>query len=147
MENPSSKTPWYAAGLAFECSQCGRCCAGPNEGFVWVTKDEIAEIAAFLAIPAADVNAQYVRRAAGRLSLIEHPNRDCIFLLPPDPATGIRGCQVYSCRPRQCRTWPFWPGNLVNPQCWSLAAVRCPGVNRGKLFPLEEIETRASATE
>ncbi len=47
---------------------------------------------------------------------------------------------IYSVRPNQCRTWPFWPSNLKNPGDWNKAAQKCPGINRGKLYSFEEIE-------
>ena len=157
--------PWYAAGLAFECSACGRCCAGPNEGYVWLGDREIAAIAEFLSTSAEEVRRQYVRRVDGHFSLIERPdNHDCIFLLPagataaqPPWATGqnvstgaahpwhpvARGCRIYAVRPLQCRNWPFWAGNLSSPESWSQAAQRCPGVNRGRRFSAEEIHERS----
>jgi Fe-S-cluster containining protein len=135
--------PWYAAGLAFECGQCGRCCAGPNEGYVWVSDVEITAIAAFLSMTPEDLRRQYVRRTDGRHTLIERPdNHDCIFLTAAGDAAQSRGCRIYSVRPAQCRTWPFWPGNLHSPESWSHAAQRCPGVNRGQKFSLEQIHER-----
>lgn len=141
---PSPK--WYTAGLAFECSGCGRCCAGPEEGYVWVNQSEVQAIAQFLGISTEQMRSQYVRNVGRRMSLREGPSRDCIFLLPePQPGTG-RGCKVYPVRPRQCRTWPFWPGNIRNPDSWSEAADRCPGINRGPLHPAENIEAKARET-
>jgi hypothetical protein len=135
--------PWYAAGLAFECSACGRCCAGPNEGFVWVSDRELAAIAEFLSTSAEEVRRQYVRRVDGHLSLIERPeNHDCTFLLPAAAGAAARGCRVYPVRPLQCRNWPFWVTNLSSPESWSQAAQRCPGVNRGRQFSAEEIDER-----
>jgi len=139
----TSSAPWYAAGLAFECSQCGRCCAGPNEGYVWVEDAEIAAIAESLALPVEEVRRRYVRRVNGRLCLIERPdNHDCIFLSADAGDGKPRGCQVYAVRPLQCRTWPFWAGNLDSPDDWARAATRCPGVNRGQKFTLQQIHER-----
>ncbi|HUT56524.1 MAG TPA: YkgJ family cysteine cluster protein [Phycisphaerae bacterium] len=141
-----SRTPWYAAGLAFECVGCGRCCEGPAEGYVWVTGEEIAAIAAFLGIDEQEARRRYVRRVGRRWSLIERPdNRDCIFLTPPE-ADGARRCHIYPVRPSQCRTWPFWPGNIPSPQSWSQAGMRCPGINRGGRFSRDEIDAKAKAT-
>jgi uncharacterized protein len=137
--------PWFAAGLAFECFSCGRCCAGPGEGYVWVTDREIADIAAFLGTTSEEIRRMYVRRVGGGLSLVERPgNHDCVFLSPPAEG-GSRGCRIYSARPRQCRNWPFWAGNLSSPEDWSRAARRCQGVNRGKKFSAEEINERMRA--
>ncbi len=136
-----SKLPWYVAGLAFECSQCGRCCAGPDEGYVWVSETDLAMIAQFLGAGVEQVRGKYTRRCMGRTSLLEHPvTHDCVFLTPS-------GCSIYEARPMQCRTWPFWPGNLASPRAWSQAAGRCCGINRGPLHPFEEIQAKRQATE
>ena len=136
IENP----PWYIAGLAFECTECGRCCAGPEEGFVWATDKEISAIAAFLRMSDQAFRARYVRTYYRRTSLIEKKDtKDCIFL-----ENGK--CRIYSVRPTQCRTWPFWKSNVGTPEDWSEAAMRCPGINRGKLHSHEEIVEKINKT-
>jgi len=140
-----SKTPWYSAGLAFECTGCGLCCAGPQEGFVWVSKKQIAEIADYLSITQAEMMRKYVRKVQRRLSLVERSdNKDCIFLT--DDGAGNRKCRIYPVRPTQCRTWPFWPNNLATPTDWALAGLRCPGINRGNLQSYDQIEAKRTAT-
>jgi Fe-S-cluster containining protein len=129
-----STTPWYQAGLRFECTQCGNCCTGAP-GYVWVNKQEIESLAALLKLEAAEFEKRYVRQVGIRKSLIEFPNGDCVFF-----HSESRTCQVYEGRPRQCRTWPFWNSNLSNPQAWAQAAEHCPGCNRGNLVELEQIE-------
>ena len=138
------KPPWYGAGLAFECVRCGRCCAGPEEGYVWVTDEEIAAIAHHLRIP-EDLMRRFVRRIGGRCSLVERKdNNDCIFLTASDAGGQI--CRIYLVRPSQCRTWPFWPGNLTSPEAWANAQRRCPGINQGPICSREEIEAKRDAT-
>jgi len=139
------KPPWYTAGLAFECVQCGRCCAGPEEGFVWVTPDEIAAIAEHLGISVDEMRDKYCKREGRRWTLIERDdNRDCIFLVEDE--RGRKVCRIYPVRPTQCRTWPFWPTNLTSEHAWAMAGLRCPGINRGKVFPCHEIEARRDET-
>ena len=148
------KPPWYAAGLAFECVGCGRCCAGPEEGYVWVTPEEVAAIAAYLGRPAAEVMRRYVRCEDGRLSLVEDAEtRDCVFLNAPSAARegapagpAQRTCAIYPVRPMQCRTWPFWAHNLTAPGAWARAGRRCPGINRGQRFACDEILAKRNAT-
>lgn len=140
MNQQSNEPPWYVAGLAFECLACGRCCAGPEEGYVWATDEEIAAMAEHLRLAESTFRKRYVRRVGKRQSLIEKkPSKDCIFL-----ADGR--CDIYEVRPTQCRTWPFWSSNLETPEDWSLAGLRCPGINRGSLVSLDEIESRRRAT-
>jgi len=136
--------PWYAAGLAFGCTECGSCCAGPEEGYVWVTDAEIATIAEHLSLTEKQMRRKYVRAVYGRMSLIEGHNNDCIFLRPNNK--GTKDCSVYSVRPSQCRTWPFWPSNLRSPDAWAIAHMRCGGMNRGKLHTCDEIDAQRNAT-
>ncbi len=141
-----SKTPWYAGGLAFECLGCGRCCAGPEEGYVWITPKEIDPLAEHLKLPVREVRARYVRRTWGRLSLREDPEtKDCVFL--QRDGQGQRCCAIYPVRPTQCRTWPFWPGNLRSPDRWCEAAERCPGINRGPMHPCDEVTRDRNRTD
>jgi uncharacterized protein len=141
----ASKTPWYSCGLAFECQGCGGCCAGPVEGYVWITQDELEAIATHLRISTREMTEKYTRRVGKRISLREVPvTMDCVFL--ETDRDGQRNCRIYSYRPVQCRTWPFWQSNIKSPDNWASAATRCAGINRGKLHNLEEIETRRDAT-
>ncbi len=130
--------PWYIAGLHFECVQCGRCCSGPSEGYIWVTRPEIEFIADFLKISVGQVRQEYLKRIGLRTTIIEHPGtKDCIFL---QDITGQQRCLIYPVRPGQCRAWPFWPENLTNPNAWNKAAQKCHGINQGRLYTHDEIE-------
>ncbi len=138
-------TPWYAAGLAFECQHCGRCCSGPEEGYVWVKKSEVVSIAEFLGMTVEQVHEKYLCKAGRRYSIKERPdNKDCVFLQVGEDET--KTCRIYPVRPTQCRTWPFWPNNISSPQAWSHTQRRCPGINRGEVLSCEQIKARARAT-
>jgi len=130
--------PWFAAGLRFECTQCGDCCSGP-EGYVWVNQAEIDQLAAAVGMEPGEFEAALVRRVGVRRSLRERAGGDCVLL---DGQT--RRCTAYEARPRQCRSWPFWDSNLRSPQAWSEAAAGCPGCNSGPLVPLETIRMQAA---
>ena len=133
-----NKVSWYIGGLHFECLECGSCCSGPDEGYIWVTKPEIKLIAAFLKISVDELKRKYLKRVGLRSTVIEHPaTRDCIFLRDIE---GQRRCVIYKVRPNQCRNWPFWPYNLFNSNHWNEAAQRCPGINCGKGYSFEQIE-------
>ena len=131
------KIPWFQEGLRFECTQCGNCCTG-SPGYVWVNREEIQRLADLLGLELSEFHRQYLRKVHGRESLIELPGGDCVFF---DSET--RRCRVYSERPRQCRSWPFWGSNLRSPQTWQSTCQVCPGSGQGELVPLEEIETRS----
>ncbi|WP_020467281.1 YkgJ family cysteine cluster protein [Singulisphaera acidiphila] len=128
---------WYGDGLSFECTRCGACCTGAP-GYVWVIAEEIARLAAYRGETVDQFSKQYVRRVGQRYSLIEKPGGDCIFW---DKASG---CTVYSARPVQCQTWPFWPENLESPEDWEGVKSVCPGSGRGQWFSLEEIQASAA---
>ncbi len=133
------RNKWYIGGLHFECVQCGNCCAGPGEGFIWITRPEIEILAKHLEITPGELRKKYMKRFFNRTSIVEHPRtKDCIFLKKTGPNT--QGCAVYKARPNQCRTWPFWSSNLTSANAWNQAAKRCPGINRVKFHSFEQIE-------
>jgi len=140
MNNGNEKTPWYIGGLHFECMQCSGCCCGPDEGYVWTTKREVELIAKHLKMTVKQFREKYARKIGTRTSLLEKPgNKDCIFIIEAD---GRKTCAIYSVRPRQCRTWPFWKANLTTPDEWNYTASKCPGINRGRAYTFEEINEK-----
>ena len=142
MSKATSKK-WYHGGLAFACQGCGGCCSGPEEGYVWVTAKDIKKMAELLGLNEADFRNQYVRRIGRRYSLKEkEPNKDCVLL--SDTNGNAKQCLVYSIRPVQCRTWPFWKENLSSRRAWDYAAQNCTGLNRGKWFSPEQIQAAAT---
>lgn len=132
--------PWYANGLAFQCTGCGNCCRGT--GYVWVDDEEIEALAAVQNRAAGEVRLLDTRAVQGRVTLREHANGDCIYL---DSRTSR--CRVYEARPRQCRTWPFWRQNLTDQQAWAETGQGCPGVDQGQLVALEVIEAAVAQTD
>lgn len=131
-----SKDSWYSEGLSFSCTQCGNCCSG-DPGYVWATKEEVTKIAAFLGRTDGKLGKEHVRRVGLRYSLTEKPGGDCIFL---DRANGKALCSIYSVRPLQCRTWPFWTENLRTIEAWKRAHQKCPGMDNGKHYSYVQIE-------
>lgn len=128
--------PWFQQGLRFTCTQCGNCCTGAP-GYVWVSEAEEEGMARLLGLTPEAFRARYVREVGERRSLIEKANGDCVFL------TEDRRCAVNEGKPRQCITFPFWPRILQDEASWELRSRDCPGMNRGGLFPREEIERLA----
>ncbi len=131
-----SSSPWYSEGLAFECTQCGKCCSGAP-GFVWVDDQEINALAQAMKMDVESFENKFVRRVGVEKSLVEYPDGDCIFLEPTS-----RHCLVYDARPTQCRTWPFWNSNLDTPKDWQNAGKSCPGCDQGRVYSMAEIEFR-----
>ncbi len=118
----NNDNPWYKDGLRFKCTGCGECCTGAP-GYVWVTEKEMKAIAESIGIPIEDFMAKYVRRVGRRYSLLEKPRSyDCIFLKG-------KKCRIYDVRPTQCRTFPWWTGNLDSEKTWKRLAKECEGIN------------------
>jgi hypothetical protein len=137
MSDSKTETPWYKDGLAFTCTKCGNCCTGAP-GYVWVNAEEIAQIAEFRGETLEQFSMRFVRQVGDRYSLIERPGGDCIFWAADE------GCTVYSARPVQCRTWPFWWENIESAQDWKRVTKTCPGSGQGRLFSVEEIRATAA---
>lgn len=134
--------PWYKKGLRFACTGCGECCTGAP-GYVWITQQEIEEMAEALQISVKEFIQLYTREIDGQLSLKEFPRTyDCIFLRD-------KKCLVYKARPKQCRTFPFWPENVKSKEAWEATAKRCEGINHehAPLIPLSVIEKNLKETE
>ena len=148
---------WYEQGLNFTCQQCGNCCTG-GPGYVWVSQEEVARLAEFLGLSERQVIKQYCRKVEGRLSLKEVRRGalyDCVFLKEQRAEVGAGDhltqsrlvCTVYPVRPLQCRTWPFWDGNLRSEQSWQCAAKGCYGMNQGRKFTREQIVSLRDAKD
>jgi Fe-S-cluster containining protein len=136
-----TENKWFSQGLNFKCTECGKCCTG-SPGYVWVTEKEMEAIADFLNITMKEFMRRYVRRVGGRFSLIESKtNYDCIFL-------KNKKCMVYGARPKQCRTYPWWPQNLHSKQAWEETAKTCEGIYpEAPLVSLKVIEEQKQLQE
>ncbi len=143
MTAAATQTQWYGRGLRFSCTQCGNCCTGPP-GTVWFTREEGRRIAGTLGVETAEFYRRYAHKVDGRWSLRERlvagNSYDCIFL-DRSSANGKSACSIYAQRPAQCRTWPFWPENLVSRPAWEAVKRRtpCPGMDKGTLVPVDRI--------
>jgi Fe-S-cluster containining protein len=130
------KTPFYEAGLRFSCTRCSACCRYES-GFVFLSRPDLDALSAELKIAGGDFIAAYCRWIESplglfQLSLREKSNYDCVFWKD--------GCTVYNARPKQCRTFPFWPSIVESPGAWKNAALSCPGIGRGTLHGKDRIE-------
>ncbi|MDR2742825.1 MAG: YkgJ family cysteine cluster protein [Treponema sp.] len=128
---------FYAQGLCFSCTRCSACCRF-EPGYVFLSKTDADILAGLLGMEYNEFIKTYCRWINGyggksRLSLKEKANYDCIF--------WKAGCTVYEGRPRQCRTFPFWPEILSSGEAWDTAALSCPGIGRGKRYSRLYIES------
>jgi Fe-S-cluster containining protein len=90
----------------------------------------MAAMAEFLGLSPAEFECGYVWDKYETRSLRELENLDCVFL-ESDEGGGAR-CALYSVRPLQCRTFPFWPSLLGDKSVWDRYASSCPGMNNGE---------------
>lgn len=126
---------WWHAGVRFECQGSGGCCISRGEyGHVFLTLDDRRRLARLLKLSTSAFTRKHCHRLAGLWHLIEDPKiPECRFL-------KNNRCQVYSARPTQCRTWPFWP-EVMGAKTWKKeVAAFCPGVGKGPVIPREKIE-------
>jgi hypothetical protein len=105
----------------FRCQRSGNCCARP-EGEVRVGAADVARIAKHLRIAEDSVRARFLTRRGDRL--IDGPGGRCVFLEDGRETS----CGIYPARPKQCRTWPFWPELLRSPETLREALRLCPGM-------------------
>jgi len=128
--------PFYAEGLSFECTRCSACCRG-GPGYVFLSVQDLKRILAFLALDFRSFLKDYcilVDIGTGAaLSLAERENFDCVFW-------GRTGCSIYSVRPIQCSTYPFWSAILENHETWMREAGDCTGIDRGEHHSRGDIE-------
>jgi len=123
------------ARLRFECTGCGACCTGGADHYVETSATERAAIRAFLGLSPAWFRRRYlVRVDADTTGIRLERNGRCPFL------GADNRCRVYPVRPRQCRTYPWWPELVENKRDWTEEARRCEGMNRGTVVPLSAIE-------
>jgi len=126
---------YKTVSLRFECTGCGACCTGGTDHYVETNAAERASIRAFLELSSAWFRRRYlVRVDADTTGIRLKRNGRCPFL-------GIDNrCGIYPVRPRQCRTYPWWPELVEKKRDWTVEAQRCEGMNRGAVVPLSTIE-------
>ncbi|KAL3666853.1 hypothetical protein V7S43_007803 [Phytophthora oleae] len=125
---------WSAARdevrLRFRCTACGKCCTGSG-GRVRVNERELEELAEATDSSVVEFKRRFTHaveevvdgQKREQLVLRQTPDdKHCIFL------QGSK-CSVYQARPTQCRTFPWWPQNLVSDYDWQLAAADCEGIH------------------
>ncbi|MCJ7715531.1 MAG: YkgJ family cysteine cluster protein [Anaerolineales bacterium] len=106
------------------CKTCGGNCCRGFTGYVWISREELENVAEARKMDLASFSKQYVRQVKDRLSLQErHINGEhfCCFFDPIECQ-----CTIYQNRPDQCRTFPYWNQYKIDFQELLL---ECPGVS------------------
>lgn len=123
--------------IRFECQRgCTRCCEG--RGFVYLTEEDLENIAARLELSKDEFERRYVYRTRRLLRLRRPRGNSCPFLVKDV------GCSIHPVKPTQCRLYPFWPELLERTSAWHREAGICPGINVGPLIQIgTALETAA----
>jgi Fe-S-cluster containining protein len=131
-----ASAPYYrSAQLRFGCTGCGDCCTGSSDDCVAVDREEQERIRAYLGLSRAWFRRRYVESVEGQFeSLVGRPGGGCVFL------DAEKRCGIYPVRPRQCRTYPFWPELVSSESAWRREARRCEGIGQGEIVPIARIE-------
>jgi Fe-S-cluster containining protein len=140
--------PEGGLGLRFSCTMCGNCCSGPS-GYVLVNDAECAALAKRLGISTEEFMARYTHMMELGRSLNERSGPyglDCVFL-DREKIPGKAVCGVYEDRPRQCRSWPFWPSLVRNERTWASARNTCPGIDKGTLHSVVQVRIMRDSCE
>jgi uncharacterized protein len=115
--------------MRFQCQPgCIRCCN--QRGEVYVTRDDIARLAAYLRLSRAEFRRRYICGEPPLLRFRKQRHKECPFLLAD-------GCSVHPAKPLQCSSFPFWPEILESAAGHLQAAAYCPGLNCGPLVSLK----------
>ncbi len=125
--------------MRFECQPgCIRCCEA--KGFIYVTGEDVARLAAHVGLTRAEFKRRYLCGAAPLLRFRKQRNKQCPFLLS-------NGCSVHAVKPLQCSSFPYWPEVLAKASERREVAGYCPGMNRGPLVNIEAAREIATQVE
>lgn len=123
--------------LHFECTACGKCCTGNSEShYIALSRREADKLQAHLKVSTAWFKRRYIEHLTRDSWGIRMTNGQCVFL-----GEG-KQCSIYSLRPTQCRTYPFWPELLDQEEHWQAEKKYCEGINRGKHVDIKYIKKK-----
>jgi Fe-S-cluster containining protein len=117
-----------ALGLRFTCQRgCVKCC--DQEGYVYLTEDDLKRAAKFTGMSAAGFEKKFVYRTRHQMRFRKPRHKQCPFL-------EADGCSIHPAKPTQCRTFPFWPELVENRAAWEKTGRFCPGIGTGPLIQI-----------
>lgn len=133
---------FYENGLNFECNRCSACCR-LSPGYVYLSQRDLTSLCQWFKLSEEEFIEKYCRWVGyyeGKLALClkELKNYDCILW------EKEHGCTAYGARPVQCSTYPFWSWVLKDKETWDGMEKDCPGINKGKKWTKEQIESQCA---
>jgi len=87
------------------------------------TLKEQQRMADYLGMDISGFQMMYVQRKGDKFFIRNNDQGWCIFF-----NTG-KGCTVHPAKPRTCRAWPFFRGNLMDESSFEMAREYCPGID------------------
>jgi len=126
---------FFKKGINFKCQGSANCCVSRGSyGYVYLSKKDLIKIAKYLNVSINLFKKKYCQYSDGYLHLKEiNINGNCQFL-------ENKKCSIYTARPIQCRTWPFWKENM-NAKKWNKELIYfCPGIGKGAIVSFSEIK-------
>jgi Fe-S-cluster containining protein len=137
MGSQAIRLPWRSADTKtrFECQRgCTKCCE--QQGFVYLTEDDISRLAKYVKMTRAAFEKLYVYRTRNQQRLRVPRHAQCSFLKED-------GCSVHEAKPLQCRTFPFWPEIVGSTSSQRETAKWCPGMGKGELVNIQIARAQA----
>uniref|UniRef100_A0A7S3MCG8 Uncharacterized protein n=1 Tax=Spumella elongata TaxID=89044 RepID=A0A7S3MCG8_9STRA len=138
---------WFKDAITFSCTSCGKCCKTKGSNRVYLNLAESEVMASHLGLSLEAFHETYTDNRLDKNGLMlksikqHETKKQCTFL------DGNK-CSIYEARPTQCKTYPFWPQNMIGPAEWIAESHMCEGIKVTK--KLNEISLRlptsASAT-
>ena len=128
---------FFKKGINFQCQGSSNCCVSRGSyGYVYLSKKDLIKIAKYLNVSINLFKKKYCEYSDGYLHLKEiNINGNCQFL-------ENKKCSIYTARPMQCRTWPFWKENM-NTKKWNNEILDfCPGIGKGRLISFSMIQKK-----
>jgi Fe-S-cluster containining protein len=114
--------------VRFVCQPgCIKCC--DQDGYVYLTEEDLIRAAEFTGISAAAFEKKYVYRTRNEMRFRKPRQKQCPFL-------EGHGCGIHPAKPTQCRTFPFWPELVERRLAWNRTARYCPGIGKGPLIQI-----------
>ncbi len=89
--------------VEFHCMNCGNCCS--IDGHVFINQEEISAISKYMAITIEEFLEKFTVSINDRIRIKGDYYNKCIFL-------DNNSCRIYSVRPKQCKTFPYWLENM-----------------------------------
>ncbi len=114
--------------VRFACQPgCTECCR--QQGFVYLSEQDIVRSAGFLGMSPASFERKYIYRTRHLRRLRTPRQGRCHFLKD-------EGCSIHPAKPTQCRIFPFWPELVESRREWNKTARYCPGMGKGPLVQI-----------